>query len=83
MRYLHGKPEELEDLNPSEPQPFFSSTPDKADSVHIDACSYIVSDPCCLVYYGTSKFFLLDVSVVGLLGTLKFDYCSHPACVAH
>ena len=32
--------------------------------VHIDACSYIVSDPYCLLYHGTF-FFLLGMSVVG------------------
>ena len=31
--------------------------------MHIDACSYIVSDPCCLLYY--DSFFLLGMSVVG------------------
>ena len=46
-------------------------------SVRIDACSYIVSDPYCLLYYGTF-FFLLGMSVVGLLEKKKKKF--HPLC---
>ena len=39
--------------------------------MYIDACSYIFSDPYCLLYYGAILifiiFFLLGMSVVGLL----------------